>query len=725
MGSRRRAGRYDRPVCGIAGILRVYWPGAEVVGAPAPEVSIPEAWLDLLDASVRHRGPDGQGRFRQRVVRTDGAVVDVALAHRRLSVIDHGGGGQPMVGGPELRVGLEPDRAPLEEHGAGLPLLFGPAAPDAAAPEGPHHYSAARPPACPHCTESATLAVVFNGCIYNHRDLRRELEGAGHVFVSDHSDTEVWLHGWRHWGATVFERVEGMFAVALWDAGRGEVIIARDMFGEKPLYVARNQAADLYAWGSAPLGISDVIEAAEGVEPAPDPVEVARWLRFGCGQHAPLGQVGQPGVGTSFAIPVAGERREPLHRRALKLPLGARMRRRLPSLGPGPALFKRVEDLLELSVQRRLEADVPLGCFLSGGVDSSLVALMAARHVERLTTICVRMPDARYDESPYAEHVAAHIGSDHHTVDASASPAEDMQTLICSLGLPFGDSSLLPTYWACLAAAGSVKVALSGDGGDELFLGYQRYQAAQWSNGGGGAIAALAGVLAGVTPSRHPMSLASKLRRLLRAHAAPAEGYWELLAIFQRPDLRRLLPRVKPPAADGEAEDSIAARELELRTHLPDDMLRKVDHASLAAGIEVRCPMLDGELARFALGLPLDALTPGGRRKGLLRAVARRHLPREVIDRPKQGFAIPVGEWFRSDYGRMRQLLRDHLEGPEPFGPDNLGLNDLIDMLHVRRVLREHDDAGEGSLWPWRGRDHAQRLYMLLALSIWGKWVGR
>src|SRR5690606_27651878 len=187
------------------------------------------------------------------------------------------------------------------------------------------------------------------------------------------------------------------------------------------------------------------------------------WLRFGCAQHAPLGDVGQPGVGTSFAIPVAGERGEALHRRALALPLGARVRRRLPSLGPGAALLRRVEALLEQAVARRLEADVPLGCFLSGGVDSSLVAMMASRHIDRLRTVCLRMPDARYDESPYAEHVAAHLGTDHLTVDASASPAEDMQTLICSLGLPFGDSSLLPTYWACLAAAGSVKVALSGD----------------------------------------------------------------------------------------------------------------------------------------------------------------------------------------------------------------------------------------------------------------------
>src|SRR5690606_27726645 len=453
--------------------------------------------------------------------------------------------GQPMVA--TSRRPLEPAGGAREDgHDEGsrfdaLPLLFGPAPPDAAAPDGPHHYSPARAPACPRCPESA-LAVIFNGCIYNHRELRRELEARGHGFASAHSDTEVWLHGWSAWGAALCDRVEGLLAVALWDSARGEVIIARDTFGEKPLYVARNRAGALYAWGSAPLGVSDVIEAAEGSARQPDPVEVARWLRFGCARHAPMGEVGQPGVGTSFAIPVAGPRGEALHRRGLTLPPGARMRRRLPSLGPRSALLTRVEDLLDRSVQRRLEADVPLGCFLSGGVDSSLVALMASRHVQRLRTICVRMPDARYDESLYAEHVAAQLGTDHITVDASPSPAEDMQTLICSLGLPFGDSSLLPTYWACLAAAASVKVALSGDGGDELFLGYQRYQAAGWSSGGGTLLAPVAGALAAVTPSRDPRSRAAKLRRLLQANLAQGEGYNELLAIFQQPELRRLLP---------------------------------------------------------------------------------------------------------------------------------------------------------------------------------------
>jgi asparagine synthase (glutamine-hydrolysing) len=464
-------------------------------------------------------------------------------------------GAGPAVG----RSLLDDERVPPTELlAAGLPLLLGPTGPEDPGFEGQANladYLAPEAGPCALCAEEAALAVAFNGCIYNHRDLRQQLEAAGHTFASDHADTEIWLHGWRQWGPRIFEFVEGMFAVSIWDARRGEVIIARDMFGEKPLYVGRNSTGNLYAWASTPLGISDVIDAADGATSRPDPVEVARWLRFGCAQHTPLGEVGQPGVGTSFAIPVARSGGEALHRRALKLPLGARMRRRLPSLGPGTALLNRVERLLEQAVQRRLEADVPLGCFLSGGVDSSLVALMAMRHLDRLTTICVRMPDQRYDESPFAQHVAELIGTDHHTVDASASPADDMQTLICSLGLPFGDSSLLPTYWACLAAAGSVKVALSGDGGDELFLGYQRYQAAGWSVGGGTLLSPVAGVLAAFTPSRDPRSRASKLRRLLRANLVQGEGYNELLAIFQQPELHRIMPRIRLPQEDGQANN--------------------------------------------------------------------------------------------------------------------------------------------------------------------------
>lgn len=162
----------------------------------------------------------------------------------------------------------------------------------------------------------------------------------------------------------------------------------------------------------------------------------------------------------------------------------------------------------------------------------------------------------------------------------------------------------------------------------------------------------------------------------------------------------------------------------DFNNYLPEDLMTKSDTASMAVALEVRSPFLSRALIDACLAEPLSSLMTGGQRKGLLREVARAYLPSEVIDRPKQGFAVPIGDWFRTDYGGMRQLLRDRLLGPEPFGPDSLGINSLINMRFVSQLLQEHDDAGSASLWPWKGRDHSQRLYMLLVLSIWAKWLG-
>ncbi|QYU70621.1 asparagine synthase C-terminal domain-containing protein [Leptolyngbya sp. 15MV] len=163
---------------------------------------------------------------------------------------------------------------------------------------------------------------------------------------------------------------------------------------------------------------------------------------------------------------------------------------------------------------------------------------------------------------------------------------------------------------------------------------------------------------------------------------------------------------------------------MDFEWYLRGDLMRKSDTASMAVALEVRSPFLSRELIDRCLAEPLWSLMPGGERKGLLKQVARRHLPAEIVDRPKQGFAIPIGEWFRSDFGGLRQMLRDHLLGPEPFGPDWLGIGTMINMGFVKRMLKEHDDAGAATVWPWKGRDHSQRLYMLLVLSIWSKWLG-
>tara|TARA_R110002072_G_scaffold42064_19_gene118429 strand:- start:12327 stop:13358 length:1032 start_codon:yes stop_codon:yes gene_type:complete len=330
----------------------------------------------------------------------------------------------------------------------------------------------------------------------------------------------------------------------------------------------------------------------------------------------------------------------------------------------------------------------------------------------------MKMPSARYDESRHAQLVADHIGSKHHTLECNSQAASDLIGLIEQLGLPFGDSSLLPTYWVCKAAKEHVSVVLGGDGADELFGGYQRYSAEALLNRHWRQLRRLQHKH---IPTKKPSSMSSKLYRLLQA-ARSGERYHDLISIFPLSQLSELLPN-NQWATSPLSMDTDPLR-TDFDDYLPNDLLRKVDTASMSVALEVRSPYLSSELVRACLAAPLRELMPKGQRKGLLKQVARKYLPDHIVDRPKQGFAIPVGEWFRSDYGGMRQLLYDHLESTDPFpGLADVGVE--INMNFVQTMLKEHDAAGEQSINPWHGRDHSQRLYMLLVLSIWSKWLDR
>ncbi|MCA9302752.1 MAG: 7-cyano-7-deazaguanine synthase [Phycisphaerales bacterium] len=652
--------------------------------------AIPEVWLDVLDESIRHRGPDGQGRFRDRAMRDDGTVVDVALVHRRLSIIDHAGGYQPMVhDGERLRADLtyQPGETPIvaSEVAPGLPIV----------------------------------AVVFNGCIYNHRELRAELEDAGYVFSTDHSDTEVLVHGWREWGAGWDERVAdaSMFAVIGWDRTDGSVWCGRDFFGQKPLYSALPSGSEqdsgntLLVLGSNAGGAAAALDRLTA-----DAGSVATWATFG---HA-LGRGPMRGMGSlpprqSAWIRASGAEEQSTPDEPIPRVLRRRNRDELDRL-----LRERVEE--------RLEADVPVACLLSGGIDSSLVSAYAQQATGRVRTITVRMPDARYDESVHAQRVAEHLGTEHVVVDTQENAAEDLVTMIELAGIPFGDSSLLPTFWACRAAREHAGVLLTGDGGDELFVGYQRHFAARWI--GLLAIPGLLGYLCPtcVFPRRSAVSRGEKGSRMLEA--VRRGSYEVLLGIFPPSDAKRLLGRTRYryPWWDAEDEPWEAALD-DLDFMLPSDYLRKVDLASMMAGVETRSPFLDRRVLWAALQLKSKLINNGQflwryTPKGMLRDVARLYLPDSIVDRPKQGFAIPVGEWFRSDYGGMRQLLHDHMNSRDPFpGLGDAGVE--IDMGFVRTMMREHDAAGEKSIDPWHGRDHSQRLYMMLVLSIWARWLDR
>jgi asparagine synthase (glutamine-hydrolysing) len=732
-------------VCGIAGILRT-WRGGEAPGDTFE--AIPEAWLDVLDESIKHRGPDGCGRFRQRVRRGE-VVVDVALVHRRLSIIDHAGGAQPMVIGSCATVGSSASVGRVgtrntggqaasgtdgARHGWDSRATMGPLISREGLPYGP-----VRAHVCPKCGPGL-VAVVFNGCIYNHRELRRELEAAGHEFASDHSDTEVLVHGWREWvklGHWAREglcaRLEGMYSFVAWD-GTGRYLKlegGRDPFGEKPLYDMRFEhgRSMLEAWCSSAAGLAGLSrEMGASQARAIKARSAVRWVRYGYGRRVMRGisQAAPEGESDAgWALWRMHWRRPeepPPERRLLSPRMWA-----TPSADSAewvdaePLTVDSAERLLAEAVRERLETDVPLGCFLSGGIDSSLIAALARREIPELRTFCVRMPDARYDESAKAAAVAEHLGTVHETVEVATDPASDLIDLIRTLGVPFGDSSLLPATWLCRAVRERVKVALAGDGGDELFLGYQRYVGAEVLRRRHGLLGLLPLGTAGQGDAK---SRLGKLSRLVQA--ARAGNQYEMHAVFNELTLTRLLGEQGRRRVRGKIGTprwgASAYRSWDLVDYLPDDLLRKTDAASMRHALEVRCPFLDHRLLLAALDTPVDVLMPGGRRKGLLREVARRHVTDEIADAPKMGFAIPIGEWFRSDYGGMRQLLYDHLESADPFpGLAEAGVE--LDMDFVRRMLAEHDAAGEKSLNPWHGRDHSQRLYMLLVLSIWCRWL--
>ena len=683
-------------MCGIAGILKIHEP--EDAPPPHPLEAIPEAWLDALDDSILHRGPDGEGRFRDRSVREDGRIVDVAFVHRRLSIIDHEGGAQPMVhDGERLRPDLVYRRGepPILAHEAapGLPLV----------------------------------AVVFNGCIYNHRELRTELEAQGHRFESDHSDTEVLVHGWREWSFDIFDRTECMLAAAVWDRERADSIVARDLFGEKPIYLQHAGSRTEFCScvpGLASIGRSSLVLDAGAL---------TEWIALGHDSvKTPIASIRQVGCGETIALAS--------HERVQFGPASALRARSMRSAaaefigidsGRGAAA-EMIESGIDRAVGARLDADVPISCFLSGGLDSAFVARAAQGHIRErggtLSTLCVKMPVDSMDESGVAAEVASILGTEHESIPASPNAAADMTELIRSLGLPFGDSSLLPTHWVNAAAAERSGVAIGGDGGDELFLGYERQHAAGDLVPLQAIAMATGGFSASLAPRRDPRSGWDKAARMLTASSR--RSYRSLLAIFQHPDLRRLLGSDAAICRwNDRVNDVRAAQRHDLDHYLPGDLLRKTDTASMACPIELRNPLLDRALCACTLSMHTERLRHSrgllvshARRKALLRHVARTFLPPHLVDRPKQGFAIPIGEWFRNDFGGMRQLLHDHLDSADPFpGLAEAGVN--INMGFVRRMQREHDAAGERSVNPWHGRDHSQRLYMLLVLSIWARWL--
>lgn len=676
-------------MCGIAGVIKVHDPKD---GTPPPPLeAIPESWLDILDDSIKHRGPDGQGRFRDRAVRDDGTIVDVALVHRRLSIIDHQGGSQPMVHDGER---LRPD---LTYQPGDTPIIASDLEPD-----------------------KPLVAVAFNGCIYNHRTLRKELEAAGHVFETDHSDTEVLVHGWREWKSRVQNHLDSMSSFSIWSNPTIDFVVSRDLSGEKPLSefnIKNGKSQVVYTFCSYEAGLGNLSSFLNTSTNQPRPDTLASWISTGSYQLSPVSERSLVCPGETAKLLIDQD----LENWDIDTDQHWSFSSRNHSVNANSVLDKNsTTQLIEAAVVSRLEADAPLGVFLSGGIDSALISAIAYKLRPDIKTYTVRMPDKRFDESEAAQQTAQVIGTDHTTLDCDPDPASDLIVLIEQLGLPFGDSSLLPTFWVSKAAREHIKVALSGDGGDELFGGYRRHTIAPMLNRWHHLVKFIPTTFLN---QRQPGSKTTYLTRL--ANAARYGGYSELLSIFPTPDLRKLITNINGDPVGNDTFHKITdPLRHDFENYLPDDLLRKTDTASMAVGLEVRAPFLARDLVEAVMRTPLNILMPNGERKGLLKQVARIYLPDHIVDRPKQGFAIPIGEWFRTDYGDMRQLLLDHLRSSDPFpGLVEAGVN--INMKFVDQMIREHDAAGEKSINPWHGRDHSQRLYMLLVLSIWSKWLHR
>jgi asparagine synthase (glutamine-hydrolysing) len=534
---------------------------------------------------------------------------------------------------------------------------------------------------------SGNLTVAFNGEIYNHHELRRELESLGHTFNTDHSDTEVLLHGYRQWQTALPQRLEGMFAFATWDNDDKSLLLARDRTGKKPLYVRRRDGELAFASLAATLRDGDATIDADAL---------LMFLRLGyTGNRSLLAGVEELPPAHWMLVDAQGNERIEHYWR--------------PPAFNANATAHDLFDALSGAVERRLEADVELGCFLSGGVDSSIVAALAQQHLQkrgaRLKTFSVKMPALDYDESHHAAAVAAHLGTEHAQLTAEPGDGliDDLAKLIAITGEPTADSSILPTYWLSRAARRHVKVALSGDGGDELFGGYDRYRGMallrshRWW---------LRHVPMSLLANNSPRSNRTRLRRLVDAarYDQPAAQYQSMIHLFSDAHIRALGFDAPAKRYADVPEYPGDPRRWDFTHYLPMDLLRKVDRASMAVALEVRCPLLDTRVCELALRLSTDRVMPAGRPKALLRDLAAKMLPHAIATRPKRGFAIPIGQWFA---GSLREALGEQLLDGDL---ERVGCR----RATVERIFHEHMRGGA---------DHTHRLFALLALALWSRWM--
>jgi asparagine synthase (glutamine-hydrolysing) len=556
----------------------------------------------------------------------------------------------------------------------------------------------------PVANEDETLRVIFNGEIYNFAELRSELTALGHCFRT-RSDTEVIVHAYEQWGARSVDRFRGMFAYALWDEPRRRLLLVRDRIGVKPLYYA-----------VTPSGVTFASEAKAILEDAAVPRD---WSAEALDAYLALQYVPSP---------------QTMYRAVWKLPaahyLVAEAGRvsvhrywDLTFRGDGNPAWEeeyldRLDALLVESVRLRLVSDVPLGAFLSGGVDSSaVVAAMVETGAGRVVTTSVGFDEQAFNELEYARTVANHLGTAPHEHIVRPEIVDLLPKLVWHLDEPFADHSAVPTYYVSKAAREHVTVALSGDGGDELWAGYARHRVEQWEARARRWLGPLGGRLAGRAADRLPMTF--KGARSLRHLALPppeacarkhAYGLFEsgVRGGFYSPDFAAAVRDADPFLGLRIAYDSCPSPDpvdralyVDVKTYLVDDIMTKVDRMSMAVSLESREPLLDHKLLEFAASVPAALKLKNGRSKYLLRRLLERRVPRTIVHRRKHGFEAPTGEWLRGPLAPMAaDLLFD----------GRLRSRGVFDAAAIARLWREHCDGRH---------DHRHRLWSLVMLELW------
>jgi asparagine synthase (glutamine-hydrolysing) len=563
----------------------------------------------------------------------------------------------------------------------------------------------------PILNETGDIKIVANGEIYNFRELQQQLEGLGHQFRSRNSDIEVMVHAYEQWGEEFLVRLRGMFALAIWDGRTRTLIAARDRAGEKPLY-----------WTQTPKGLllaSEVkaLLVRPDVSRELDAISLDQFLTY---EYILAPRTLLAGV---HKVP-------PAH--FLRYRGGqATVHRYWDAADVELKNWKDDEAAHELraalqkAVSRQLMADVPLGAFLSGGIDSSsIVALMSQSASQPINTFSIGFSDGTYNELPYAREVAALFKTNHRERVASPDLGDMFEKLIVHLDEPFADVSLFPTFSVSELAREHVKVVLSGDGGDELFGGYDSYQAqalaAKLGWMGDALMPALAGVASALPPTEKKKGLVNKVKRFSAGAAtAPSDlGHYRWMvylsarekAKLYNASLRESLDAHDVYAPVREAlgrfhQDDVLNRQLyaDLSLYLADDILVKVDRMSMATSLETRAPFLDGDLMELAFSMPGHLKIRNGERKWILKQAMKDVLPDSILNRKKEGFSIPMKNWLRKE---LQPLMRDLLS------PDRITRRGLFDTAVVEKLMDEHTEGRE---------NHAHTLFPLMVFERWAE----